>query len=100
MEKLLLIAALTCQGGDRLVDLSGKLPRGLQYMNFVVSVEPFYARIYIYQLGFPDSFQQCCSNKSTSVLRVPIGAGRFCIRQSQPQMKWRMRAIARPDIEL
>ena len=100
MEKLLLIAALTCQGGDRLVDLSGKLPRGLQYMNFVVSVEPFYARIYIYQLGFPDSFQQCCSNKPNSVLRVPIGAGRFCIRQSQPQMKWRMRAIARPDIEL
>jgi hypothetical protein len=100
MEKLLLIAALTCQGGDRLVDLSGKLPRGLQYMDFVVSVEPFYTRIYIYQLGFPDSFQQCCSNKATSVLRVPIGAGRFCIRQSQPQMKWHLRAIAKPDIEM
>jgi hypothetical protein len=100
MEKLLLIAALSCHGGDRLIDLSGKLPRGLQYMDFVVSLEPFYARIYIYQLGFPDSFQQCCSNKANSVLRVPIGAGRFCIRQSQPQMKWRMRAIARPDIEL
>jgi hypothetical protein len=100
MDKLLLIAALTCNGTDRLVDLSGKLPRGLQYIDFVVSLQPFYARIYIYQLGFPDSFQQCCSNKSTSVLRVPIGAGRFCIRQSQPQMKWRMRAIARPDVEL
>jgi hypothetical protein len=100
MEKLLLIAALTCQSGDRLVDLSGKLPRGLQYMDFVVSLEPFYTRIYIYQLGFPDSFQQCCSNKPTSVLRVPIGGGRFCIRQSQPRMKWRMRAIAKPDIEL
>ena len=100
MEKLLLIAALTCQGNDRLVDLSGKLPRGLQYMDFVVSVEPFYARIYIYQLGFPDSFQQCCSNKPTSVLRVPIGAGRFCIRQSQPQMKWKVRALAKPDIEM
>jgi hypothetical protein len=100
MEKLLLIVALTCQGNDRLVDLSGKLPRGVQYMDFVVSVEPAYTRIYIYQLGFPDSFQQCCGNKPTSVLRVPIGTGRFCIRQSQPQMKWRMRAIARPDVEL
>jgi hypothetical protein len=95
-----LIAALTCQGGDRLFDLSGKLPRTLQYMDFVVSVEPFYARIYIYQLGFPDSFQPCCGNKRTSVLRVPIGAGRFCIRQSQPQMKWHLRAIAKPDIEM
>jgi hypothetical protein len=83
MEKLLLIAALSCQAGDRLV-----------------SVEPFYTRIYIYQLGYPDSFQQCCSNKPTSVLRVPIGAGRFCVRQSQPQMKWRLRAIAKPDIEM
>jgi hypothetical protein len=46
-------------------------------MDFVVSVEPFSARFYIYQLGFPDSFQQCCSNKPTSVLRVPIGIGRF-----------------------
>jgi hypothetical protein len=25
-------------------------------MDFVVSVEPFSARFYIYQLGFPDSF--------------------------------------------
>jgi hypothetical protein len=100
MEKLLLIAALSCQAGDRLVDLSGKLPRGLQYMDFVVSLEPFYTRIYIYQLGYPDSSQQCCSNKPTSVLRVPIGAGRFCVRQSQPQMKWRLRAIAKPDIEM
>ena len=100
MDKLLLIAALTCQGGDRLVDLSGRLPRGLQYMDFVVSVEPFYTRLYIYQLGFPDSSQQCCSNKRTSVLRVPIGAGRFCLRQSQPQMTWRIRAVAKPDIEM
>jgi hypothetical protein len=100
MEKVLLIAALTCQASDRLVDLSGKLPRGLQYMDFVVSVEPFYTRIYLYQLGYPDSFQQCCSNKPTSVLRVPIGAGRFCIRQSQPQMKWKVRALAKPDIEM
>jgi hypothetical protein len=44
--------------------------------------------------------QRCCSNKPTSVLRVPIGTGRFCVRQSQPQMKWNMRAILRPDIEM
>jgi hypothetical protein len=100
MEMLLLIAALVCQPGERLIDLSGKLPRGLQFMDLVVSVEPSYARFYIYQLGFPDSFQQCCSNKPTSVLRVPIGDGRFCVRQSQPNMKWRARALVKPDVEM
>jgi hypothetical protein len=69
-------------------------------MDLVVSVEPFYTRFYIYQLGFPQSRQQCCSNKPTSVLRVPIGTGRFCVRQSQPQMKWRAHALLRPDIEM
>jgi hypothetical protein len=97
--------AINCRGacmptGDRLIDLSGKIPRGVQYIDFVVSVEPFYTRLYMYQLGYPDSLQQCCSNKATSVLRVPVGAGRFCVRQSQPQMKWHMRALARPDVEL
>ena len=100
MEKLLIVAALACQPGDRPIDLSSKLPRGLQYIDFIVSLEPFYARLYIYQLGYPDSFQQCCSNKPTSVLRVPIGNGRFCVRQSQPQMKWRLRGLLRPDIEM
>lgn len=100
MEKLLIIAALVCQPGERLIDLSRELPRGLQFMDFVVSVEPSYARLYIYQLGFPDSFQQCCSNKPTSVLRVPIGTGRFCVRQSQPQMKWSLRGLLRPGIEM
>ena len=52
MEKLLLAAvALICQPGDRPIDLSGKLPRGLQYMDLILSVEPFYTRVYIYQLG-------------------------------------------------
>jgi hypothetical protein len=97
---LIILAALVCQPGDRLVNLSGKLPRGLQYLDLVVTVEPLYARFYIYQLGFPDSFQQCCSNKPTSVIRVPIGTGRFCVRQSQPQMKWTARAIAKPDLDL
>jgi hypothetical protein len=100
MEKLLILVALACQPGDRLIDLSGKLPRGLQFMDLIVTVEPFYARFYIYQLGFPDSFQQCCGNKSTSVLRVPVGTGRFCVRQSQPQMKWRARGLVGRDIEM
>src|SRR5258707_14687786 len=99
MEPLLLVVALACQPGDRLIDLSDKLPRGLQYMDLIVSVEPFYTRIYIYQLGYPDSLQRCCSNKPTSVMRVPIGTGRFCVRQSQPQMKWSMRAILRPEVD-
>lgn len=64
----------------------------------VVSVKPFYSRIYIDQLGFPDSFQPCCGNKPTSVLRLPVGEGRFCVRQSQPQMKWHIRALLRPDV--
>jgi hypothetical protein len=100
MTKLLILAALACQPGDRLIDLSGKLPRGLQFMDIIVTVEPFYARFYIYQLGFPDSFQQCCNNKPTSVLRGPVGTGRFCVRQSQPQMKWSARGLLRRDIEM
>jgi hypothetical protein len=100
MEKLLVVAVLACQPGDHLIDLRGKFPHGLQFMDLVVSVEPFYSRFYIYQLGFPESFQQCCSNKRTSVLRVPVGDGRFCVRQSQPQMKWRARVLFRPDIEM
>jgi hypothetical protein len=61
MEKLLIVAALACHPGDRPIDLSSKLPRGLQYMDFIVSVQPFYARLYIYQLGYPRkrSFTKC-----------------------------------------
>jgi hypothetical protein len=91
---------LACQPGDQLVDLSSKIPAGVQYVDFVVSVKPFYTRFYIYQLGFAGSLQQCCSNKTTSVLRVPVGEGRFCIRQSQPQMKWSARALLTPDLEM
>jgi hypothetical protein len=100
MKNLLLLLALICQPGDRLFDLSGKLPRGLQSLDLIVSVVPFYARIYVYEPGFPDSFQQCCSDKHTSVLKVPILSGRFCVRQSHPQMSWKIRAVINPDIEL
>jgi hypothetical protein len=100
MLKLWLLAALTCQAGERLVDLNGKLPRSLQYIDILVSIDPAYTRFYIYQLGFPDSLQQCCSGKSTAVLRVPVGAARFCVRQSQRQMKWTAKILLRPDIEM
>ena len=100
MEKLLLVTALACLPGDRLVDLTNKIPRDIRSMDFIVSLEPFYARFYIYQPGFPDSLQQCCSGRPTGVLRIPVVDGRFCIRQSQPKMKWTVRALSRPDIEM
>jgi hypothetical protein len=100
MQWLLIAAALACNPGDRLMDLSSKIPLGLKSMDFVVSVEPFYTRLYVYRPGFPESIQRCCGNKPTSVIRVPIVDGRFCVGQSQPQMKWTVRALLRPDIEM
>jgi hypothetical protein len=63
MEKLLLVAALVREPGDRLINLSSKIPRGMRSMDFVVSLEPFETWFYIYQPGLPDSIQQCCSGK-------------------------------------
>jgi hypothetical protein len=100
MAMLLLIVALTCRPGERLLDLSDKLPSGVRYVDLVISVKPFYTRVYIYQLGFPDSFQPCCGNKPTSVLRLPVTGGHFCVRQSQPQMEWHIRALLRSDVEM
>lgn len=100
MEKLLLVAALACGPGDRLVDFRSKIPLGLKFVDLIVSVNPYYARFYIYQPGYPDSIQQCCSGKPAGVLRVPVIDGRFCVRQSQPQMKWSVRAVLRPDREM
>jgi hypothetical protein len=100
MAMLLLIVALTCPPGERLLDLSDKLPSGVRYVDLVISVKPFYTRVYIYQLGFPDSFQPCCGNKPTSVLRLPVTGGHFCVRQSQPKMEWHIRALLRSDVEM
>ena len=101
MEKLLVIAALLCQPGDRLIDLRSKIPREARSMDFVVSLEPFYTRFYVYQPGFPDSSrQQCCDGKPGAVLRIPIVDGRFCVKQSQPNMKWTVRALMMPGIEM
>src|SRR5690349_13818448 len=100
MNVLTLLIALTCQPGDRLLDLTGKLPPGLQFLDLVISIEPFYARVYVYEAGFPDTFQQCCGNKRLSVLRMPIKGGRLCVRQSQPKMTWKIRGTLKGSIEL
>src|SRR3979490_3151433 len=100
MAKLETRCKTNCLPGDRLIDLSSKIPRGIRSMDFVVSLEPFYTRFYIYQPGFPESLQHCCGGKPTGVLRIPIVDGRFCVRQSQPQMKWTVRALLKPEIEM
>lgn len=91
------LIALACNPGDRLIDLSGKLPRTLKTIDVLISVEPFYTRLYIYQPGFPDSTQSCCRDLHSSVLKLPVIDGRFCVKQSQPQMKWKLQIIGRPD---
>jgi hypothetical protein len=100
MLKLLLTAALACGPGVRTVDLSGKLPQNLKSIDVVISVTPAYTRLYIYPLGRPEGVQQCCSSKPTGVLRIPVGSGRFCLRQSQPQMQWRAKLLFRPDVQI
>ncbi|MBR0995645.1 hypothetical protein JQ580_33570 [Bradyrhizobium japonicum] len=80
-----------------MIDLSGKLPGSIKSIGLLVSVEPFYARVYIYQPGFPDSSQSCCRNMPNSVLELPVIDGRFCVRQSQPRMKWKLQIISRPN---
>jgi hypothetical protein len=52
MEWLLVATLLACNSTDRLIDLRGKIPPAMKSMDFVVSVDPFYARLYIYQSGF------------------------------------------------
>lgn len=96
MTLALILTMLACNPGDRLIDLSGKLPRTLKTIDLLISVEPFYARLYVYQPGFPDSTQSCCRNLLSSVLKVPVIDGRFCIRQSQPKMRWKLQILGQP----
>jgi len=44
MNWLLIMAALACNPGDRLLD---KIPRGLNSIDLVVTVEPFYALLHL-----------------------------------------------------
>ena len=53
MEWFLVAALLACNSGDRSIDLSGKIPSAMRSMDFVVTIEPYYARLYIYQPGYP-----------------------------------------------
>ncbi|MCP3442035.1 hypothetical protein [Bradyrhizobium sp. CCGUVB14] len=80
-----------------MIDLSGKIPRAIKTIDLLISVEPFYTRLYVYQPGFPDSTQSCCRNLRSSILKLPVIDGRFCVRQSQPQMKCKLQFIGRPD---
>jgi hypothetical protein len=41
MDWLLIAAAVVCNAGDRLIDLSGQIPRGLKSIDLIVSVKPF-----------------------------------------------------------
>jgi|SRR4051812_24500994 hypothetical protein len=91
------LIALACNPGDRLIDLSGKIPRAMKTIDLLVSVEPFYTRLYVYQPGFPDSSKSCCRNSPSSILKLPVIDGRFCVKQSQPQMKWKLQIITRPE---
>src|SRR5258708_32748360 len=100
MNWLLIMAALACNPGDRLVDLRDKIPRGLNSIDLMVTVEPFYARFYIYQPGFPDSLRHRCGNKPSSIIKAPVVDGRFGIRQGQPRMKRTVRALFRPEIQM
>jgi len=100
MEKLLIIAALTCQPGDRLVDWHDRIPRGIDFADVVITLNPFYTRLLIYPAGHPEQTQRCCNNRQISVLHVPVGDGRFCIGQSQPQMKWKLQLTFRPEVEM
>ena len=100
MEKLFLVAALICPAGHRDIDIADKIAPNSKFVDIMVSVEPFYARFYIYPLGLPEDSQQCCGNKPTSILRLPVGNGKFCIRQSQPNMKWQIRGLTSPGISL
>lgn len=100
MNAVLMLIALACPPGERLLDVSGKIPPNLRSLELLITVEPFYARIYIYEAGLPETFQPCCGNQSTSVIKVPIVSGRFCVRQSQPRMTWKIRGLLKSGFEL
>lgn len=84
---------MACATGFQLVDWSQRISHDYSIVSFVINVEPFYSRVTIYPLDLPDERLPCCGNKPTSVITLPRGSGKFCIRQSQPNMKWKMRVV-------
>ena len=100
MEKVLIAALLACQPGHRLVDGSDRISHGTFSADILVTVEPLYARLLIYPAGHFEAVQRCCRGRQVAVMHVSIENGRFCIGQSQPQMKWTLRLSLRPSMEL
>jgi len=100
VEKILIAALLACQPGDRLIDWSDRMPPGTTLANVLVTVEPFYTRLSIYQPGHFETVQRCCNGRQASMIRIPIEDGRFCLAQSQRQMKWTLRLSLKPSLEL
>jgi hypothetical protein len=100
MDKILIAAVLACQPGHRLVDWHDRIPHGINSADMVVTLNPFYTRVLIYPAGHPEMMQRCCNNRQISVFRMPVVDGRFCVGQSQPQMKWNLQLTLRPGVEM
>jgi hypothetical protein len=98
MKLVFIAVALACRPGFALVDWSARIPHGLMTVDVVVTLAPFYARVIIYPQQSPSDLQRCCGDKPTSVIRLPVGDGKFCVSQSQPAMKWKMRVFLKPDV--
>jgi hypothetical protein len=96
--KSLLVAALACHPGFTIVDWSPRIPPGLAIIDVVITVAPFYSRLIIYPQQDPENLQRCCNNKPASVIRLPVGNGKFCVSQSHPGMKWKMRVFLKPEV--
>jgi hypothetical protein len=100
LKEILAAAVLACQPGDRLVDWSDKIAAGIQNADVIVTVEPLYTRLLVYDPEHPQAVQRCCNGKAASVLHLAVTNGRFCVGQSQPQMKWSLHLTLRPGISL
>ena len=99
MKILLAAIALACRPGFALVDWSSRIPPSLAVVDVVITLSPFYSRVIIYPQQSPAELQRCCDNRTTSVIRLPVGNGKFCVGQSQSGMKWKMRVFLKPDVE-
>jgi len=97
MYVLLIAAALACRPGDQLIDWSARLPPGPFLADFIVTLNPFYARVLVYPPGRFDLVERCCDGRPLYSLRTTITDGRFCVGRSQPQMQYNIRLKLRPD---
>jgi len=100
LKEILLAAMIACQPGHRLVDWSDRIAAGIRGADVVVTIEPFYARVLLYRPDRPNAVQRCCNGKSASVIHMDVTDGRFCVGQSQRQMKWTLHLTFQPGIGL